>query len=131
MSNSLVPSFLVSDVRESLRWLTKNEGCERITQVAHQKWENAWMAYFFERIAYLLIFGQKTSNSLGKPMSEFPALPYTLAKEKNLTTLSMINILFLYKLLKNQIFLINNPWTLCTLTLFAYVYHTLNTLFLY
>ena len=29
----------------------------------------------FERIAHSLIFGQKTSDSLGKSMSEFPALP--------------------------------------------------------
>ena len=38
MSDSLIPSFLVGDVSESLRSLTKNERCERITQVAHQKW---------------------------------------------------------------------------------------------
>ena len=38
MSDSLIPSFLVSDVSESLRLLTKNERCERIAQVAHQKW---------------------------------------------------------------------------------------------
>ena len=38
MSESLIPSFLVSDVSESLRSLTKNERCERIAQVAHQKW---------------------------------------------------------------------------------------------
>ena len=37
MSDSLIPSFLVGDVSESLRSLTKNERCERITQVAHQK----------------------------------------------------------------------------------------------
>ena len=29
---------------------------------------------FFEQIAHWLIFVQKTSDSLGKPMSEFPAL---------------------------------------------------------
>ena len=46
---------------------------ERIAQVAHQKWANEWIAHFFERIAHSLIFGQKTSDSLGKPMSEFPA----------------------------------------------------------
>ena len=80
------------------------EGCEWITQVAHQKWamwgnhsgclpkmsdhERSWVYRsghspkmskwvnhnFFERIARLLIFGQKTSNSLRKPMSKFPAL---------------------------------------------------------
>ena len=73
---------------ESLRLLTKNEwpwairshhseemsDRERIAQVAHQKCANEWSAHFFERISHLLIFGQKTSVSLGKPMSEFPAL---------------------------------------------------------
>ena len=34
----LNPSFLMSDVSEMLRSLTKNEGCEQIAQVAHQKW---------------------------------------------------------------------------------------------
>ena len=38
MSKSLIPSFLMSDVSESLRSLTKNEQCEQIAQVAHQKW---------------------------------------------------------------------------------------------
>ena len=52
MSNSLIPSFLVSDVSESLRLLNKNVRYERIVQVAHQK----------------------KINSLRKPMSEFPAL---------------------------------------------------------
>ena len=37
MSESLISSFLVSDVSELLRSLTKNEQCERIAQVAHQK----------------------------------------------------------------------------------------------
>ena len=59
---------------KSLRLLTKNERCERIAQVAYQKWANKWIAHFFELIAHSLIFGQKTSNSLGKPMSKFPAL---------------------------------------------------------
>ena len=38
MSDLLIPSFLVSNVSKSLRLLTKNEQCERIAQVAHQKW---------------------------------------------------------------------------------------------
>ena len=38
MSDSLIPSFLRIDVSESLRLLTKNERCEQIAQVAHQKW---------------------------------------------------------------------------------------------
>ena len=36
MSDSLIPSFLVSDVSKLLRSLTKNERCELIAQVAHQ-----------------------------------------------------------------------------------------------
>ena len=81
-------SSKMSDVSKSLRPLPKNEwpwairsGCseemsdrERIAQVAQQKWANEWIARFFEQIAHLLIFGQKTSYLLGKPMSEFPAL---------------------------------------------------------
>ena len=71
MSDSLIPSFLVSDVNKSLRSLTKNEWCNRIAQVAHQKfatmsnslrsltkneqfaqvahqkWANEWIACFF------------------------------------------------------------------------------------
>ena len=35
MSDSLIPSFLVSDMSESLRLLTKNEQCEQIAQVAN------------------------------------------------------------------------------------------------
>ena len=50
---------------------------ERIAQVAHQKWANEWIAHFFERIAHLLIFGQKTSDSLRKLMSKFKALVIT------------------------------------------------------
>ena len=42
-SESLIPSFLVSDVCESLRSLTKIEWCEQIAQVSHQKW--ATMSY--------------------------------------------------------------------------------------
>ena len=37
-SDLLIPSFLMSYVSKSLRWLTKNEWCEQIAQVAHQKW---------------------------------------------------------------------------------------------
>ena len=75
-ANSSGRSPKMSDVSESLRSLTKNERCERIAQVAHQKWANEWIACFFERIAHSLIFLQKLSDSLRKQMSEFPALPY-------------------------------------------------------
>ena len=50
MSNSLIPSFMVSNVSKFLRSLTKNERCERIAHVAHQKWANEWIACIFERI---------------------------------------------------------------------------------
>ena len=90
--------FFVSDVSESLISLKSNEryewiahfahqkwairsgrseemsDWEQIAQVAHQKWANEWIAHFFELIAHSLIFGEKTSDLLGKPMSEFPAL---------------------------------------------------------
>ena len=87
MSDSLISLFLVNDVSELLRSLNKNEQCEQIAQVAHQKWatmskslrsltknERMSKLLVFEQIAHLLIFGQKTSDSLGKPMSKFPAL---------------------------------------------------------
>ena len=91
----------MSDVSESLRSLTKNERLwaigsgrseemidrERITQVAHQKWVNEWMAHFFERIAHSLIFGQKMIDSLGKLMSEFPALELTNGPSQTLQSL--------------------------------------------
>ena len=78
----------MSNVSESLISLTKNEqpwairsgpseemsDREQIAQVANQKWANEWIAHFLEQIAHLLIFEQKTRDSLGKPMSEFPAL---------------------------------------------------------
>ena len=41
---------------DSLRSLRGNERCERITHFAHQKWANEWIAHFFGRIAYSLIF---------------------------------------------------------------------------
>ena len=83
ISELLISFFLVSYVSESLRSLTKNEQCERITQVVHQKWANEWIAHFLEQIAHfleqiahLLIFGQKTSDSLRNLMSEFQALEF-------------------------------------------------------
>ena len=55
----------------------KISDCERIAQVAHQKWANERIACFFERIAHSLIFSQKTSDLLRKSMSHFPALSGT------------------------------------------------------
>ena len=62
----------MSNVSESLGSLTKNEQCEQIgiAQVPHQNWVNEW-------ISHLLIFSQKTSDSLRKLMSEFLALMYS------------------------------------------------------
>ena len=55
MSDSLIPSFLMSDVRS----LNKIEQCEQIAQVAHHKWEtmsellvflaNRLFAHFFAK----------------------------------------------------------------------------------
>ena len=42
MSESLISSFLVSDVSESLILLKSNEQCELIPHFAHQKWANEW-----------------------------------------------------------------------------------------
>ena len=88
-------SFLLSKVSESLRALRTNERSwaicsvclegmrnrERIAQVAHQKWVNERIAHFFEQITHSLIFGQKSSDSLRKPMNEFPALMYSIKNE--------------------------------------------------
>ena len=59
---------------------------------------------FFEQIAHLLIFGHKTSDSLGNQMSEFPAL------EKIKTPLScclqlkklLLRVLFLFIIVNYQ-----------------------------
>ena len=65
---------------------SQNEQFEQITQVAHHKWatmidsltKNEQIACFFWANRsfdhYSLIFLQKTSNSLRKPMSKFPTL---------------------------------------------------------
>ena len=101
MSDLLIPSFLVSDVSESLRSLIKNERCERIPQVthqkwatmsdllrlltkmsdheriaqgAHQKWANERIARFLSKLLFCSSFRKKMSDSLRKPKSKFPAL---------------------------------------------------------
>ena len=55
----------MSDVNESLILLTKNEQPWAIHSGRSEEMSNA---------SKLLIFGQKTSASLGNQMSEFPAL---------------------------------------------------------
>ena len=59
MSDSPIPSFLVSNVSELLTWLTKNE-----------------------QMSESLIFSKKTSDWLRKPMSEFPALHKSVMNER-------------------------------------------------
>ena len=60
MSDSLIPSFLVSDVSKSLRSLTKNEQCERIAHFAHQKRATISKSLILltknERMSELLVF---------------------------------------------------------------------------
>ena len=120
MSDSLIPSFLMSNVSELLRSLTKNERCERIAQVAHQKlgtmsdslrlltkneqtWANSsgrspkmskWAnrSFFWENRSFAH-FWEKTSDSLGKPMSPVKWLLY----------ISWLHLLFFY----------NDPWASC------------------
>ena len=54
--------------------LPKMSDHERFAQVAHQKWAKEQISCFFEQIAHSLIFLQKMSHSLRKPMSKFPTL---------------------------------------------------------
>ena len=63
------------------RLLISSERCERIAQVAHQKWvmwaivsKSLRSLTKNEPMSESLIFEQKTSDSFGKPMSEFPAM---------------------------------------------------------
>ena len=86
--DSLIPSMLMSNVRESLRSLTKNQRCEGIAQVAHQNRATLsdllrWLTkmseslnFFSESLICLLFvnFFAKTRNLLRKLMSEFPTL---------------------------------------------------------
>ena len=100
LSESLIPSFLMSDVSEWLRSLTKNEWCEQIAQVAHQKWatmsnslrwltknERPWAnrsggspkmskwvnPSFFEWTAHSLIFLQKNKRFDQKTDERIPS----------------------------------------------------------
>ena len=67
MSDSLIPTFLVSDVSEWLRSLTKDERCEQIAQVAHQKWETM-------SDSLRLLTKDRSFFRKKQAMSEFPAL---------------------------------------------------------
>ena len=50
-----------------------NEICERITQVAHQKWANEQIARFFERISHSLFFSQKNERFAQKTDERIPS----------------------------------------------------------
>ena len=67
MSDSLIPSFLVSDVSKLLRSLTKNERCEQIAQVVHQKWANERIACFLANHSFAHFFAQKTDEWMPSP----------------------------------------------------------------
>ena len=60
MSDSLIPSLLMSNVSELLRSLTKNERCERI-------------ANFYEQIVYLLFFFAKNERFAHKTDEQIPS----------------------------------------------------------
>ena len=51
--------FFNEQCEQMLRSLTKNERCERIAQVACQKWGDEQIDRFLERITNSLIFSQK------------------------------------------------------------------------
>ena len=88
MRDLLILTYLVSDVSESLRSLTKKERCEQIDQVSHQKLatvsdslrsltKNEQMSellVFWANHSFNHFFIKKTSDLLRKPMREFPAL---------------------------------------------------------
>ena len=68
---------------DSLRWLTKNEQPWGNRSGRSPKMSECQIACFFQQIAHSLIFSQKTSDLLRKPMSEFPALIFSLSQYSN------------------------------------------------
>ena len=67
-----IPSFLMSNVSESLRSLTKKVWCERISQVAYQKWvtisnsltKNEWINESLIILSQALMLDAKGGNGL-------------------------------------------------------------------
>ena len=73
MSNSLIPSFLMSDVSESLRVLTKmSDVSESLRSLAKNERVSESLVFLSESLIRSF-FRKKTSDSLRKPLSEFPA----------------------------------------------------------
>ena len=94
----------MSDVSESLRSLTKNEQPWAIHSGHSEEMSDVSKSLISltknEQMSESLIFGQKTSNLLGNPMSEFPALvfghlnqTYTVFLVSNLFLETMYNAL--------------------------------------
>ena len=90
----------MSDVSKLLRSLTIMSDHEQFAQVAHQKWTNEQITWFFERIAHWLIFrknehfAQKTDERIPSPVIK---LQYrTNAKSKR-------NIYILWVLIERRI----------------------------
>ena len=59
MRDSLIPSFLMSDVNESLRSLTKNERCERIAQALTKNERMSESLVFLGELLIRLLFRKK------------------------------------------------------------------------
>ena len=70
MSDSLIPAFLLSDVSESLKSFTKNDQCEQIAHVAHQKWANR---LFFWANRLFSHFFAKNERFAQKPDEQIPS----------------------------------------------------------
>ena len=78
MSDLLIHSFLVSTVSESLRSLIKNERCERIAQVAHQKWA-MWVNHSGRScFAKNEQFAQKRDEQIPSPANTVPCSTYVI-----------------------------------------------------
>ena len=91
MSDSLIPFFLVSDVSESFRLLTKNEQFERIAQVSHQK--SATMSESLIFLSFAQVAHDKWANER--------FVPKNLAKNLKF---SFLVVLYRFFLLKNKRF---------------------------
>ena len=80
MSDSLIPSFLVSDVSESPRSLTKMSNVSKSLRSLTKNEPMSESLVFLSEFLICSFFSQKTRDSLRKPMSEFPALLHRKGK---------------------------------------------------
>ena len=101
MSDLLIPSFMVSDVSESLRSLTINERCEQIAQGAHQKWATisnslrslrANRSFFWANCSFAIFwaknepFTRKTNERILSPALEWETSKSVTSRLTNPTT---------------------------------------------